>query len=224
MRSSRISPRSLRGAVHDADAALLILAGGAATRCPGKLERSIGDVPMHVRTYCNLRGFSPTYIAVGRDLGEKIKGQIDAKLIFDRKPFSGPLCAIVDAFSLMEENRVFVVAADLPFATRSTLREIAAAWHSGDEGIVALDETDAPQPLLAQYDRRAFLDAAGQLHRATDGVKDVLTELRWRGVRLQASSATLNVNTEAEYAAASALAAAALSLACPELVEGSKGL
>jgi len=185
----------------EADTALIILAGGKATRFPGKLERPIGDVPMLVRTHRNVQRLYPTYICLSSDSDPAAKLQFDAEILFDRKPFGGPLAALVDAFEAVSESRAFVVAADMPFVQADTVREIAQHWKSGDEAVVALDEMGKPQPLLALYDRAAFVRAAASLLLVSNGVKDVLPHLRWRGIELREPSVMANINTEDQYRA-----------------------
>ena len=190
--------------VGEANTALIILAGGKATRFPGKLQRPIGDIPMLVRTYCNVKGRYRTYIGLSSDSDPAATLQFDAEILFDRTPFGGPLAALVHAFENVREPRVFVVAGDMPFVQAETLSEILKHWKSGDEAVVALERTDKPQPLLALYDRAAFVRAAASLPLVSNGVKDVLPHLRWRGVALREPSVMTNINTEDQYRAVTA--------------------
>ena len=180
--------------------ALVILAGGAATRLPSKLEQRIGGAPMLVHVYRNLCGFTATYISISRDLNPAISAQIHAEVIVDRTPLRGPLSALVTAFNAINAERIFVVAADMPLVTRSSLEQLAAHWQQDDEAIAARDAGGATQPLLAVYDRQAFLRVAEPLNQRS-GVKDVLPRLRWRAISLADPLTTLNVNTQTEYLA-----------------------
>ena len=190
--------------MDDAGAAVIILAGGKATRFPGKLERPIGDVPMLAHIYRSVQGLCPTYICLSADSDLAHKLQLDAEILVDREPLRGPLPTLLDAFEVVRELRAFVVAADMPFVQANTLREIAEHWKSDDEAVVALDEEGRPQPLLALYDRKAFVRAAASLDSERDGVKDTLRHLRWRGITLRESSALANINTEDQYRAVTA--------------------
>jgi molybdopterin-guanine dinucleotide biosynthesis protein A len=188
--------------MDDAGIAVVILAGGQATRFPGKLERPIGDVPLLVRTYRNLREAFPVYIAVNHAPDPSIGALLDAQIVFDRTPQRGPLAALLTALERVRESRAFVVAGDMPFVHSRTLSAMLESWQANDEAVIALDEVGDPQPLLAIYDRIAFIRTAAEVNMERDGVKDVLVRLRWRGVTLKDRSATFNINTEQQYYAA----------------------
>ena len=185
-----------------ASVGLVILGGGAATRCPGKLERPIGDLPMLVRTCRNLGGRYPTYICLSADSDSAARLRLNAEILVDREPLRGPLRALVDAFGAVREPRAFVVAGDMPLVQAGALSELIEHWESGDQAVVALDEDGRLQPLLAIYDRAAFLRAATSHDAERDGVKDVLSSLRWRGIALPDPATLANVNTEEQYRAA----------------------
>ena len=54
-------------ATHPLVASILIVAGGNASRCPNKLERRIGSLPLIVHVYRNLCGAYPVYISQTRE-------------------------------------------------------------------------------------------------------------------------------------------------------------
>jgi len=180
------------------DLAILILAGGKATRCPKKLERACGEFPMIVRTYRNLRGRYPVYISINRPFSMAVAAQLPAVMVVDRRANRGPLSGIVSTMQRMKASRIFVVAGDMPRVDLALVEELLARWQLGDEAVVALDSSGTPQPLLAVYDRRAFLRAS---HAFEDdrAVKDVLAGLRRREVALTRPDQMLNVNTEDDF-------------------------
>lgn len=185
------------------DIAILIVAGGKATRCPGKLERPFGRHPMIVQSYRNLCGRHPLYISIHRPFSGAVAAQLNALMVVDRRPDRGPLCGLVSTMARMTARRAFVVAGDMPLVDLGVLDDLRKPWRPNDQALTAVDPLGIPQPLLALYDRNAFLRAFGSLGGHDGGaVSDVLGRLRWRGVTLRQPERMLNVNTEDDYRAA----------------------
>ena len=67
-----------------------ILAGGQATRLPGKLTLELGDVPMLVRVYRNVSPGRETWLSTKGALPEQITAHVDAPQVVDRWPLRGP--------------------------------------------------------------------------------------------------------------------------------------
>lgn len=189
--------------------AILIVAGGNATRCPDKLERQFGSVPLVVHVYRNLCGGYPVYISQTREFPPAVASQLSARVCFDAPAGRGPLGGLVTTMHAMTAQRSFVVAADMPRVDLRVLDELRTLWQPLDQALVALDASGAPQPLVGLYDRAAFLRAAEPLVQSERrAVKDVLAGLRWRGVVLHDPDAMLNINTEDDYRTATQHAAA----------------
>jgi len=181
---------------------VVILCGGRATRCRDKLERPLAEIPMVVRAYRNVCGEYPVVLCQSRPFRASVAAQLGGRIVFDRSREAGPLAALRSALPFLRERRAFIVAADMPFVHLGVLRELRERWRVTDEAIVALGRDGNPQPLLGLYDRPAFMRAAAALNGKGAGVKDVLRRLKWRGAVLQDEDVMLNVNTEADYAAA----------------------
>ncbi len=180
-----------------ADTVVLILAGGEATRFPGKLGHEIDGVPMLVRTYRNVRGRWPVALSVKEPLAPVLAAQIDAALVVDRVARRGPLAGIVRAFEVLESRRSFVVAGDAPNVTLDELDALDAAWSADVDAVLARNASDI-EPLVALYDRVAMLEAGRDVLATGSGaVRDAVARLRTTTVRLS-DRALVNVNTQAD--------------------------
>ena len=179
------------------EAAIVILAGGAATRFPGKLEREIDGTPMLLRVYERVRGARPIYIAGKGGFSGEIDARLDCPLIVDRWPGRGPLAALVSACGEIDARSVFAVAADLPNVDAHLLDELERARAAGDEAVVP-EHDGAIEPLAALYDRAAVLErGSALLAQGRSSMRDLLATLAVR--YLPASGERfVNVNTPAD--------------------------
>jgi molybdopterin-guanine dinucleotide biosynthesis protein A len=145
------------------DTAIVILAGGNATRFPGKLERRIGGEPMLLCVYRHARATGwPVYIAGRGWNAAEIDAQLDAPVLVDRRPGDGPLQAFLSACDAIEAERIVALAADEPYVDARLLASIAAAWQPGDEA-VAPEHDGRFEPLAALYVRSAARREAARL-------------------------------------------------------------
>jgi molybdopterin-guanine dinucleotide biosynthesis protein A len=145
------------------DTAIVILAGGKATRFPGKLERRIDGEPMLLRVYRRARATGwPVYVAGKGWNAPEIDAQLDSPILIDRRPGDGPLHAFLSACEAIECERIIALAADEPYVDARLLASIAAAWQPGDEA-VAPEHDGRFEPLAALYVRSAVRREAAQL-------------------------------------------------------------
>src|SRR5579859_5597016 len=93
---------------------VVILAGGEATRFPGKLDSDAGGIPLLVRVYQNVRDLGAVYIS-GDAISDSLRRRIDCPIIADRIRHRGPLGGLVSTFESVAADRIFVVAGDAPF-------------------------------------------------------------------------------------------------------------
>lgn len=158
--------------------AVLLLAGGAASRLPGKLERVVNGKPLILHAYDNLsKSGWPIYIAASRQFPLAIGSALEATLIYDAQPLRGPLWALLDASAHIQAERIFAVAADLPHVEASVPHRLATVWQAGDEAVVP-QHAGGIEPLAALYDRAALQRAAATLTPQQAAVRDLLAVLR----------------------------------------------
>ncbi|MDP9017161.1 MAG: molybdenum cofactor guanylyltransferase [Candidatus Eremiobacteraeota bacterium] len=170
------------------DYAVCILAGGQASRLDRKLERPLRGTPLIARVYGNVCGPYPIYISARATFPAEIDAQLNCPLIIDRWNARGPLSGLLTVFQEVVHTRMFVIAGDAPFVDRSTLEALRAAWQDGDEAVVA-------DPLVALYDRAAFIrEALPVFHDGSASVKDVLRKLSARPLPVPKRTLT-NINT-----------------------------
>ncbi len=183
----------------EADTAVVILAGGEASRLPGKLELDAGGLPLILRVFRNVRAAGPVYVSASRSFPPDIDMALDCPIIIDRWPRRGPLAGLYSALEYVREPRVFVVAGDAPHVDASVASELAAAWEPGVQAVVPENRQGRLEPLCALYERAAFLNAAGPILRAeSGGVAAVVERLRAKRVRLTDERVFANVNTPAD--------------------------
>ena len=179
------------------DLAIVILAGGQATRFPGKLEAPIAGEPLLARVYRQLRYLGPVTVA-GRDtFSPQLDALLDCPIVVDRWPDLGPLGGLLSAAQESGAARIFAVAGDAPFVTGEVLDALRDAWRDGDQAAVP-EHGGRLEPLAALYDRRALIREA---HAALGGddlsMHGMLARLRVRAVPLD-ERYFANVNTAAD--------------------------
>jgi molybdopterin-guanine dinucleotide biosynthesis protein A len=186
-----------------ADAAIVILAGGEATRFPGKLERPIAGEPMLLRVYKNARATPwPVYVAGKGSFGEEVDARLDCPLLVDRWPKAGPLAALLSACAEIRHERIFALAGDEPNVGPELIERIAGAWQPGDEAV--LPEHDGRiEPLAALYSRRLLLREGFPLFARGKAAMNALIE-RTNARRIPVDGTYFsNVNTPADARRAS---------------------
>lgn len=182
-----------------ADTAAVILAGGQASRLPGKLELDAGGVPLLVRVYRNVREIGPVYVSAAGGFPKPIDAALECPIVVDRWPRRGPLAALYGVLGAVRERRVFVVAGDAPFVGAATAVELDAAWEPHTRAVVPVNPQGHLEPLCALYDRIALLDAARAALLAGSGaVAAAVERLGAKRVRLSNERVFANVNTAAD--------------------------
>ncbi|BDE04894.1 hypothetical protein WPS_01700 [Vulcanimicrobium alpinum] len=187
---------------HPGDTAIgvCILAGGEATRLPGKLTLAVGDVPMLVRVYRNVSPAGETWISTKGTLPPEI--DLDAPMVVDRWPLRGPLSGLISTMSEMRTEWVFAVAGDAPFVDAAFAARLASyAAPSLDAIVPTHDEANRRiEPLAALYRRDAFVrEGLPVLLGGSGALRLVIDRLRTRFVPVQDQRVLANVNTPAEY-------------------------
>jgi molybdopterin-guanine dinucleotide biosynthesis protein A len=178
------------------------LAGGEATRLPGKLQLAAGDVPMIVRVYRNVAARRETFISCKGTFPAAVDALLPCPMVVDRWPLRGPLAGILSTMQMMRSRYVFAVAGDAPFIDGSFIEWLARHVQPGDEAVVPQHDGRL-EPLAAIYDRHAFGRIGTPLLLAGKGaLKCVIDGMRTRYVPIAGEQRVFaNVNTPAEYAA-----------------------
>ena len=182
-----------------ADIAAVILAGGEASRLPGKLSMDVGGVPMLVRVYENVRSLGDVYVSA-REPAPDVVRSLPCRIVYDRFAQSGPLAGLISAFEAIDAATVLAVAGDAPLFGGNAIAQLRDAWTEGSHAVVPIDRDGRLHPLCALYDRPAFLQHAAGVLENSAAVLDVVRLLRPTYVRLHDPEALRNINTPAEYA------------------------
>jgi molybdopterin-guanine dinucleotide biosynthesis protein A len=179
-----------------------ILAGGEATRLPGKLLLDAGGVPLLLRAYRNVGPGRETVISCAATFPAALDALLPVPLIVDREPRRGPLGGVVTALGRMRSRWVFVLAGDTPFAGSALLERLEAARRPGDEAVVPVRQRDGRrqlEPLAALYDRIAFVRAGVEaLRRGAGSMRAALAGLRAHTLAVEDSRAFINLNSPAD--------------------------
>ncbi len=182
-----------------ADTAVVILAGGEASRLPGKLELDAAGVPLIVRVYRNFAGAPAVYVCAAGSFAPEIDEALQCPIIVDSQPRRGPLPALYNAFGCIALPRVFVTAGDAPFVTSQVVQQLQTLWEPDVHAVVPVNAQGMLEPLCALYDRHAFIGAAREtLAQPPAGVKSVVGRLTAKRIRLPDDRVFANVNTPAD--------------------------
>jgi len=190
---------------------IVLLAGGRATRLPGKLTLPIDGEPMLARVYRRLAdGARPIVISARAPLEASLAAAIDAPVVLDECGDVGPLGGLVSAAMRVQTPLLFVAAGDLPNIDTALVDDLeaeydrVAATAPPPEAIVPKWTQDEVEPLAALY-QTAPLARAGRraLDEGERRVTAVLPRLRvvWFALGAQDEARLSNVNTPADYAA-----------------------
>jgi len=189
--------------VSAARAGVCILAGGEATRLPGKLALDAGDVPMLVRVYRNVSPGRETWLSTKGPLPDSIAAHLDAPQVVDRWPLRGPLSGLLSTLSEMRTEWVFAVAGDAPFVDAEFIARLEAHVAPQYDAIVPMHDENAKriEPLAALYRRDAFVREGLPVLLGGEGkMRLVIDRLRARFVPVKDERAFANVNTPDDYA------------------------
>lgn len=192
---------------------VVLLAGGAATRLPGKLAMPIDGEPMVVRVHRRLTESGLHCVASFRaadDPARALLPSVDAA--FDEKPGQGPLGGLVSACARVRTPFIFAAAADLPGLDVRLVDDLLddqdrLRANGGDfEAVVPRWPDGDCESLAAMYDRAA-LERAGRETLALSERRVMAAVRRLRVAYHPLSDADrarlLNVNTSEDYAAVS---------------------
>jgi molybdenum cofactor guanylyltransferase len=183
---------------------VLILAGGEATRLPGKLGLQVGDVPMLVRVYRNVSPGRETWISTKGTLPPELDQRIVAPMVVDRWPLRGPLSGLISTMSEMRTEWVFAVAGDAPLVDAAFIDQLEKRITAEAEAIVPqhVDDARRIEPLAALYRRESFVrEGLPVLLGGNGALRLVIDRLTTTFVPVGDELAFTNVNTPQDYAA-----------------------
>ncbi|MGD0968822.1 MAG: molybdenum cofactor guanylyltransferase [Candidatus Aquilonibacter sp.] len=182
---------------HAPDLTIVILAGGRATRFPGKLEATFDGEPLLARVYHHLRDVAPVMVAGRGTFSDALDAILECPIVVDRWPNRGPLGGLLSAAYETNASRIFAVAGDAPRITSELVDELLQAWTAEDEAIVP-EHDGRLEPLAALYSRDALLREGWEcLHSDDTSMHALLARLRVRHVVCDAD-AFANINTSAD--------------------------
>jgi molybdopterin-guanine dinucleotide biosynthesis protein A len=184
--------------IRAGDIGVVILAGGEATRFPGKLESDAGGVPLLLRVYRNVRSIGPVYVSANAPFGEAIARELECTIVPDLQAGRGPLGGIVSTFESVSQPLCFTIAGDAPFVGRGVFDRLLAAWEPQLEAVAA-ERNGQLEPLCAIYSREAFLrEGRSELATGSGAVRAVVERLVHRRVGFPDERALAGINTIAE--------------------------
>jgi molybdopterin-guanine dinucleotide biosynthesis protein A len=186
---------------------VVLLAGGPATRLPGKLALDVGGEPMLARVYRQLTHAGwPCVISVRAPLAARMPGDAPYQVALDDVPDGGPLAGLRNAAAMVRTPLMFAAAADLPnlsvaFASR-LLAAYDAAGARAPHAVLPTWPDGKVEPLAALYDARAYARGAAAAlaagRRKVTAALEGLDVLAYH-VRPEDEAALLNVNTPQDY-------------------------
>lgn len=179
---------------------IVIVAGGNATRLPGKLALDAGGVPLLVRVHRNVAAGRAAVIAA-QDLAPELAARIDAPVLGEAGAKRGPLGGILAALAAVRTPWFFAVAGDAPFVDAAHVDRLAALRESDDEAVVPRHPSGQIEPLAALYRRDAYLREGARVLEASAALRDVVARLRTHYADVDDARIFANVNTPADYAA-----------------------
>lgn len=185
--------------MRDGDVGVVILAGGAATRLPGKLEVENSDgLALLLAVYRNVQPCGPVVVAGNGKLSPRVDRELPCPIVLDRFEGLGPLGGLVSALPALRTRLTFVVAGDAPNVCAAVVRRLRGVWEDGLQAVVPVNRLGIREPLCALYERSALLEAASaELHRS-GSVARAVSGLRCKHVHFLDDRVFLNVNTEAD--------------------------
>ena len=184
----------------EASIAIVVLAGGRASRFPGKLEALVDGEPLVLRAFRTARATGwPVYVSAQGPFPTEIDRRLDCPVLIDRQPWGGPLRALHSACETIANERIFALAADLPRVDAPLLERIADAWLPEDEAVVPRHDGRI-EPLAALYARSAILQESFTLFgEPRSSMHDLIERIGARFLDVEAAYFA-NVNTPADLA------------------------
>ena len=190
---------------------IVLLAGGKATRLPGKLTRTIGNEPMIVRVYRQLTGTGrPCIVSVREPLPAAIARRIAAQTVEDAHGDVGPLGALASAAAHVRTPLLFAAAGDLPNVDARVVDTLEERYRReaqrgrAPDVILPRHANGDVEPLAALYDtaalrasaERALAQGCNKVTKALEGL-----HVTYYDITSREAAKFVNVNTAEDLAA-----------------------
>ncbi|MBC5806544.1 MAG: hypothetical protein DLM53_04305 [Candidatus Eremiobacter antarcticus] len=143
---------------------IVLLAGGRATRFPGKLELDVGGEPLLVNTYRRLtKKERPCVVSVREAPSAALMSLLPAEFVCDAYVDCGPLGGLASAAAHVRTPLMFAAAADMARMDSDTIdeledcyREIVDKGDAPPDAVVPRWSSGQIEPLAAVYDVLRF--------------------------------------------------------------------
>lgn len=156
-------------------ATLLVLAGGEGRRMGRtKAWLEVGETTLLGWVIDRLAPiFSDVIVSFAEP--EQVRELMPYRIVFDRKPSSGPLGGLEAGLGAAKNDVTFAVACDMPYVTKE-LAEMAVAASAGcDAAIARID--GRPEPTCAAYRRSALARITAALDAGRYKASDLAEQL-----------------------------------------------
>jgi molybdopterin-guanine dinucleotide biosynthesis protein A len=156
-------------------ASLLVLAGGDSRRMGRpKAWLEVGDTFLLRYVVDRLApAFSEVLVSFAEP--EQLLQPVPYRIVFDRKPSSGPLAGIEAGLVAAHNEVVFAVACDMPYVTQELAQVAVAAARSCDAAIPRVD--GRPEPVCGAYRRSALPFITGAVNTGRYKAADIVADL-----------------------------------------------
>jgi molybdopterin-guanine dinucleotide biosynthesis protein A len=190
---------------------VVVLAGGRATRLPGKLALRVEGEPMLVRVCRRLASADrPMVLSVRDDVGPELRAALPwvTDIVTDERKDEGPLGGLACAAARVTTPLLFAAAADLPNLDEVAIESVLALYQRAanavepPQAIVPVHADGMREPLAALYETQPLLASARRVLR--DGrrrVSEAIDMLRVLAYDIPAVEETryANVNTAEDF-------------------------
>jgi len=189
---------------------IVLLAGGRATRLPGKLARTIGDEPLVVRVFRELtRTGRPCLISLREPLPAYVARHLTAATVADTFDDAGPLGGLASAAAQIQTPLLFAAAGDMANIDACIVDALERRYHDeashGDppDVVIPRHENGDLEPLAALYDTARLRESATRMlalgRKKVAGVLEGL-HVVYHDIGPGEASTFLNVNTADDLA------------------------
>lgn len=189
---------------------IVVLAGGHATRLPGKLSRPIGssDVPLLVSVVRRLeQSGRPCVLSLREPLSRDLASLADVRCVIDHYRDAGPLGGLASATAHVQTPLIFAAAGDLANIEASVIDELIQLYEAEringahPDGVVPRHRDGRLEPLAALYNTQALhASAVRMLESDRKRVTAALEDMRiiYHDIPLDRAVLYHNVNTVAD--------------------------